>query len=386
MTTTKVFLGNVITMDEKNPRAQAIVVKDGVIVAVGSKESIESFINDNTEMIDFGDSFIYPGLIDVHSHMGLMTTVMLTGLDFPYGDTYEHNIQALTEYIKNHPEKEIYTGHGFWVSQDAGFPTHQLLDDIVIDGKKFDKPVYLIDTGGHMGWMNKVAMEKYGVNREMVAKYGADQVICDDQGNPTGCVKETPHFAIMETLHVDLEPCKKLLETIQEIHLSHGYSMIGDCGIVEGAKPMVTAMSELAKEGKFKLKIRAYYQINECCPDPLAEVDKAVEYAKKYNCDSFKIIGIKIFLDGVHEGLSAWTVKPYKHYQFEGRPYYGCKRWDYDRLDEMAAIIKKANENGLSIEFHAIGSGAVKYGLDAIEKAQEGIKDPDFRNAISHIQ
>lgn len=147
-------------------------------------------------------------------------------------------------------------------------------------------------------------MEKFNVNKELVAKFGEDVVMCDTDGEPIGILKETPHFATYCSVPVSLEETKESFLETQEDCLNQGFSMIADCGIEEGAIPMVTAMVELAEEGKLKLNVRAYYQIYETNLDPLKEVDRAIEFSKKYNYDSFKIIGIKVFLDGVNGGMS----------------------------------------------------------------------------------
>lgn len=264
---------------------------------------------------------------------------MLSGPTLEPGTSYEENIEVITEYIKANPGKEIYKAYGF-TADVSGFPTHGLLDAIEIDGKKFDKPIIVVEISGHLSWLNKAAMDRFGVNKELLNKYGEDIVLCDENGELIGCIKETPHFTIIGQIPAELNEVKEFIMQFHDIHLNHGYSMIGDCGLDEGVTPMISAMGELAKEGKFELKIRVYYQIFESCKEPLKEVDKAIEYAKKYNCENFKIIGIKIFLDGVNEGLSSWTINPYKHYQFKDKPYYGYKRWDYDRLDELAEIKK----------------------------------------------
>lgn len=385
MNTNKVVYGNIVTMNERQPRAQAMVIKDGKIAFVGAKEDMREFIDSYTEVIDFGSETVYPGMIDVHSHLGLLTSIMGGGPKFNWGDSYEQNVRDMTEFIKANPGRDIYKAYGFTADAVRGNPTHELLDAIEIDGKKIDKPIVIAEVSGHLCWLNKAAMEKFGVNKNMAKKYGESVVPCGEDGEPIGCVKETPHFAIFNTLPLDRDEAKEIIIQMQDAHLESGYSMVGDCGINEGPNPMVSAMGELAQEGKLKQKVRAYYQIFETCEEPLKEVERAIEYAKQYNCDSFKIVGIKIFLDGINEGLSSWSLKPYKHYQFQGNPYSGYKRWNYDRIDELAEIIRKANANGLSMQFHAYGSGSARYALDAIEKAQEGALHPDFRNAVSHL-
>lgn len=76
-----------------------------------------------------------------------------------------------------------------------------------------------------------------------------------------------------------------------------------DAGLVETeALPQVTALKELAQEGKLKLRVRAYMQISETDTNKLEKVDQIAKMAREINLDKFKIVGVKIFLDGTPEG------------------------------------------------------------------------------------
>lgn len=150
MNSTKVIYGNIVTMDKDKSRAEAMIINGEKITFVGSKDDAQNLIDSNTEVIDFSGKTIYPGFIDVHSHIGLLSTIMAGGPSFDYGDSYEKNIEELTKYIEENPGKEIYKAYGFTPDSNRGFPTHEMLDNIEIDGKKFDKPIVVMDVNGHL--------------------------------------------------------------------------------------------------------------------------------------------------------------------------------------------------------------------------------------------
>lgn len=218
----KLVYGNIVTMNENQPRAQAMAIKDGKIVFVGAKDEAQAFFGKDTEVVDFGSKTVYPGMIDVHSHLGLLTSIMGGGPKFCWGDSYEDNVRDMTEFIKANPGREIYKAYGFTADTVRGNPTHELLDNIEIDGKKFEKPIVIAEVSGHLCWLNKAAMEKFGVNKDMAKKYGESVVPCGADGEPVGCVKETPHFAIFATLPLEIEEAKEIMLQMQEAHLQRG--------------------------------------------------------------------------------------------------------------------------------------------------------------------
>ena len=111
--------------------------------------------------------------------------------------------------------------------------------------------------------------------------------------------------------------------------------------------------------------------------NPVKDVEHAFELQKKYPGKNFAIDSIKILLDGVLESKTAYLCEPYSD---KNDNYRGMLRFD---METLVATIKKANELGITVHIHTIGDGAVKFVLDAFEKANSGKK---FRNAITHMQ
>ena len=100
------YLGNVITMDDKNPTAEAVAVKDGIIVFVGSEEDAEKFCDENTEIIDYGDFSIYPGFLEAHAHVSLAGMRSYGMAKLTPGAPLKQTVDEIAKYIKENPGKK----------------------------------------------------------------------------------------------------------------------------------------------------------------------------------------------------------------------------------------------------------------------------------------
>ena len=377
-----VFMGKIVTMDDKGTTAEAVAVKDGKIVFVGNAEDAQEYIGSDTDVYDYGYNAIYPGFIDGHSHMGLVATMLIDGAMLDGNAKLRQNAELVKAYIEENPGKEVYKGLGFWVfPDDDDPPTHEVLDKYASD----QVPVIIAGGGGHAALLNQKAIEYFHV-KDLISVYGTDGIKVDENGEPTGYLMETPRFDLFQLIPISKEDLKEFFLIWQENSLHNGFTTICDAGIVETEQlPMVSAYKELAEEGKLKVKVRALCEITETTPDPIQEVDKIAQLAAECDNDYFKITGIKVFLDGVVEALTTWTLNPYTVEAGKGDNYYGYIRWNEDRKEELTEIVKYANERGLQVHMHAIGEGAANYALDCYEAAYKALPEIDARNAVAHL-
>ncbi len=378
----KVLLGQVVTMDDNGTVAEAIAVKDGKIIFVGSADAVGEYMGEGTEIYDYGTNVIYPGFIDGHTHLGLVATMLVDGAMLDAGIKLRQNAELVKAYIEANPGKEVYKGLNFWVfPDDDDPPTHDVLDKYASD----EVPIIIAGGGGHAALMNQKAIEYFNI-KDLISVYGTDGIKVDENGEPTGYLVETPRFDLFQQIPVSKEEMKDFFLFWQENSLKNGFTTVCDAGIVETEKiPMVSAFKELAEEGKLKIKIRALCEITETNKDPIKEVDKIARLASECDNDYFRITGVKVFLDGVVEALTTWTLNPYTAEAGKGDNYYGYIRWNEDRKEELTEIVKYANEKGLQVHMHAIGEGAAKYALDCYEAAFRALPDIDARNAVAHL-
>ena len=377
-----IFVGKIVTMDGKGTVAEAVAEKDGKILFVGSKEDVRAYSGPDTLVHDYGENVIYPGFIDGHSHMGLIATMLIGGAVISADAMLREDAEVMKQYIEANPGREVYKGLGFWLHEDdVDKPTHAVLDKYASD----EVPIIIAGGGGHAALLNRKAIEYFHL-KDLIPVYGTDGIKVDENGEPTGYVVETPRFDLFQEIPISKEELKEFFLAQQNSCIRQGFTCMCDAGIVETEKlPMVSAYKELAEEGRLKIKIRALCEIADISKNPLKEVERIAALAQSCDNDYFRITGIKIFLDGVVEALTTWTLQPYTAEAGKGEDYKGYIRWNEDRKEELTGIIKAANEKGLQVHMHAIGEGAAQYALDCYEAARMALPDADARNALAHL-
>ena len=367
----KLVLGNIITLDQRWPVFKALTVKDGLIQYVGSEEMARKLCDEDTKVLDYGENYVYPGMIEAHCHGALAGSRLAYFADLTSGETMDDYLAILKDYIAANPDSAFYYGAG-WRETDQA-PCAAMLDAICPE-----KPIALNSVDGHSIWFNTKGMEKFGINREAAVEWGTDIIRVYDNGEPTGYISEGPTIAITVQMNkFSDEEVKYAMLRWQEFALSLGITAYYEAGVNEHH---LRLLSELIKEGKWKLREYAGYMIDEHEADYTAKVREAKAMAEKYNCEYLQIIGVKIFMDGVIEAHTGWTIEPYN----DREGYTGVKRFcDFDRVCEL---YREAEKLGLNVHQHTIGDGAVQFALDCIEQVQLETGNMHMRNALAHLQ
>lgn len=374
------LVGNVITMDEANPTAEAIMVQDGVITFVGSLDDARKLCNKNTVIKDYGTASIYPGFLEAHTHGVLASDRFqqadLTEVTYREGEVVmDDYVEAMKQFMEENPGLPMYKGAG-WVIKDKE-PDAAMLDAICPD-----VPMFLNTEDGHSMWINSAAMKKYGIDAEAAQKYGTDCVRVDANGNPNGYLSENPAIELLGKISMTKDECKKGLLLWQERAFSYGFTGVTEAGLGLGCEYAAEAYQELCDEGLWKLRTYANLVVDENVPD--AKLDSALNQVlamhNKHNGEYFKVIGTKVFMDGVIEAHTGWLEEEYS----DQPGYYGLKRCP--EASRVAKIVAFNNKNGMNVHFHSIGDAATRTAVEGISQAvaETGIKDG--RNAISHLQ
>ncbi|MCQ2185613.1 MAG: amidohydrolase [Bacteroidales bacterium] len=377
---TLLLIGNVVTMDEATPAAEAVFVENGVIKYVGSREEARKFCNSKTVVKDYGSASIYPGFLEAHTH-GLLAADRFQQADLTevtYRDgvvVMDDYVQAMKQFMAEHPGMTMYKGAG-WLVKDRE-PNAAMLDVICPD-----VPMFLNTEDGHSMWLNTAAMKQFGIDADAVMKYGADCVRVDADGNPTGYLSENPAIEILGKISMTKDQCKAGLLMWQEKAFSYGFTAVTEAGLGLGCPYATEAYQELCDEGLWKLRTYANLVIDENVPD--SKLDSALNNVlamhNRHNGEYFKIIGTKMFIDGVIEAHTGWLQEEYS----DMPGYYGLKRCP--EPSRVAKIVAFNNLNGMNVHFHTIGDAAIHTAIEGISQAvaQTGIRDG--RNSMSHLQ
>lgn len=371
----KIFLGHVITMDEKKPTAEAIATKDGKIIYVGSANVAKSLSTKETETIDYSDKYIYPGFLEAHCHPDMAGERMIGQANLVPGESMEDYYEIMKEYIKNNPGKNLYIGSG-WYEMKGITPTADLLDKNVSK----DIPILMFTEDAHSLLMNHKALEMFKFNKESVKKYGSDQVRADANGDPTGYISDTPLNSLLDSLQKPLEDVQAFLLKWQDYALKEGITSCCNAGIELSHRNCYEAYRELQKNNKFLLRTYAYCLVKDNTENPEKDMEEIARKAKESNCEYFKILGAKVFMDGVIEAHTGWLLEEYA----DQPGYFGLARYNDTR--NLANLIKAASKHELNVHAHCIGDAAAKSFTDACELAQKETGNMDMRNTAAHLQ
>lgn len=377
---TLLLVGNVITMDEATPAAEAVFVENGIIRYVGTLEEARKLCDAKTVVKDYGTASIYPGFLEAHTH-GILAADRFQQADL-IGVTYREGVvvmddyvQAMKQFMDEHPDMPIYKGAG-WLVKDRE-PNAAMLDAICPD-----VPMFLNTEDGHSMWLNTAAMKQFGIDAEAVKKYGTDCVRVDADGNPTGYLSENPAIEILGKISMTKDECKKGLLLWQEKAFSFGFTGVTEAGLGLGCPYATEAYQELCDEGLWKLRTYANLVIDENVPDDKLDsaLNNVLAMHNSHNGEYFKIIGAKMFMDGVIEAHTGWLEEEYS----DQPGYYGLKRCP--ESSRVAKVVAFNNRNGMNVHFHSIGDAATHTALEGIAQAvaETGIRDG--RNAMSHLQ
>ncbi|MCR4667637.1 MAG: amidohydrolase family protein [Desulfovibrio sp.] len=218
------ILGNIITMNEHKPFAEAVAVKGDKILYVGASEVAKKLCDKHTKRYDYGKNSVYPGFLESHCHPGGAGSRMTLMQPLDPNASLEECVLVMKKYMEAHPEKKILQGQGF-EERDVK-PHHGMLDAICPD-----KIMICTDSGGHSMWLNGKAMEAYGINKQAVDKWGTECVRVDENGRPTGYISEGPVFYIREQTSNTLDEMKLALSAWQDYALSRGYTASYNAGV-----------------------------------------------------------------------------------------------------------------------------------------------------------
>ncbi|MGN7402052.1 amidohydrolase [Cytobacillus praedii] len=369
--------GIVYTMEEDQPIAEAVAVKDGEIQFVGSSSDAEKYVGDDTEVIDLEGKMVSPGFIDGHTHPPGIWTSKLFEVELTSLNTHEDYLEAVADFQKKNPNTEIILGGGWKYGpyeQSDGTnlgPTKEELDEIVPD-----IPVILVSIDRHAVWANSKAFELAGIEDNTPNPKGGE-IVRNPDGSPRGVVREEGDLfnkVLDMAPPLTKEQRKEAMLKYMEEANSFGITGVQNIGGVK-------IWEEIRQEGKLTMRVAGAPFI-----DPEMKPEDAVQQIlgdrETYNSDWIGVNTAKIFADGVTEAATALYLEPYGSGANKGHDHHGDTSWGTDTLNEMVAALDK---EGVQAHIHAIGDGAVNMSLDAYEFAANANGKRDSRHTITHI-
>lgn len=371
--------GTVYSADGTGSVYEALAVRDGKIIFLGSCEEAEKYVSDTTRVMELDGKMVLPGFIDAHTHPSANVD-LLFGIDLNDFTTEEDYLRVIREEIGKTKKRNLLYGYG-WIAPafENGIPKKEALDEI-----SDEIPIVLWDQGYHNMWVNSRALEMAGIRRDTYEDM--EGIVRDARQLPVGMLKEKATGLIAGSLcDYGREQYEENFLLFEKQMLSIGITSVFDACIypAEGRPgyPGINALEGLiALDKKNLLKINYSSAIvvepeMELNEENAARIDGMRERAagKKFHVDT-----VKLYIDGTIEGETAYLYEDYADHA----GYRGQSNWDDDMLCKYSDYF---NRKGYSLHYHAIGDAAVGQALDGIAYAQEH-SGRGNRYGIAHVQ
>ena len=315
--------GTIRTLERNSPDAQALLVRNGRIAAVGGRTAVEDQTGIDVRRVDLAGRTLLPAFLDAHSHFTAVANQFLqVSLE---GCTSWADMQdRIRDYIRREriPAGQWVTAQGY---------DHNLLserrhpDRLCLDAAAPDNPVVICHQSGHMGVFNTAALERLGVTAQTPAPAGG--VIGRENGTLTGYMEENAFLEFQK--RVPMRPLESFLAAYrkaQDLYASYGITTVQE-GLLR--RELVPLYQALLADGSLKLDVVAYGD-----PEGAEAARQAFPESVRQYHRRFKLGGYKMFLDGSPQGRTAWLRRPYQGEQ-EYRGYgtltdaevLGCSCW-----------------------------------------------------------
>lgn len=366
--------GKVVTMDANGSIEEAVALRAGRILAVGTTSEMMKFAGKQTEIIDLAGRTVLPGFIDSHTHPSHSATML-----------YEINcrsppVKSVREILKMVAEKAVELGPGRWIRganyNDIKLEERRHITCWELDEAAPENPVIISKETGHLYVVNSRALDLAGITKDTPDPPGG-QIDRDRNGEATGLLYETAGSLVSPLIPpYTVEEIKEGLRRVWNQFSEWGVTTAHDAS---GYGDAVKAYQELLAEGV--RQVRTLLMVSVQSPRPegadLLEAMTALGVESGFGNDWLRFMSLKIMGDGSGSGGSAAVYTP----QNRGTKGLGLMTTD---PEEMKRLTVKAHMAGIRVSIHSIGDRGIDLALDAIEEAQRLKPSPDMRHRIEH--
>lgn len=388
--------GVVYTVDAGDSVRQALAIKGGRIVYVGSNEGLAPFVNARTQVIDLHGRMLMPGLVDGHMHpLEGGAKLLKCSLDYaPLGiDAMRAKIQACLDATRaSEPDGWLEVVNWF---QEAMVPAGVVTDRATLDALKTRRPILVESSFGHSSLANTRAIEIAGLTASTADPLGG-RLWRDAAGNPTGLLDDAAQDLVSNKLPKptpadDVKSARRALEAMRK----QGVTTFLDAA---AETPALEAFTAVERSGA--LSARAHFALLITPPegrDAAAAAAKVTRLAHRYDGGpprprpGITVRNVKLFLDGViaAPALSGAMLQPY----FVPHGAGPAQTWSpgpsrgpdvYFPAPVLKALLIRVVGAGFEPHMHADGDRAVHEGLDGVQAVRDAFPGKDVRCAIAH--
>ncbi len=374
------YNGKIFTGEPDHPYAEAVAVRGDKIVAVGNRGDVSKAVSSAADMIDLKGAFLTPGLIDSHCH-AVDGGISLISADFTDHPATIDDLEAFAAEVKSNGRGmrgDVLMVHGIPL---AIWSKNKELNERFNSGPYADVPILLEGMDGHTGWANRPLLKKAGITRQMIRSL--DDVARGYYGyspefEPNGFVVD---LGLDKVMAVVPEPSKEkmLAAGRAAVDYMHGLGITAWLD-AEASDEILATYRSLAESGELNSHVAALPVIAFKKGHPDEQLAAALQKREQFkNVPDVKIVGIKVFADGVVEYPSQTAVL--------SKPYDTGRNGEllFNPAD-FARIAIAADKQDLLVHVHAIGDQAVTEALNGMAAARKANGDSGLPDTITHLQ
>ena len=360
----------IYTANPNNPTAEALAIKNGKFVFIGTNTEAQNFNCGESKLLDLEGSFVYPGFIDAHAHLKGIGYRELN-LNLQGADSLKSMLTQVTIHANKLPIGDWVIGRG-WIEKkwpEARFPTLEELDAI-----SSDKPIALERADGHAIIVNSLALKLAGIDRDTSDPIGG-KIDKDINGEPNGVLIDKASLLVEKIIPKrSRQDEKNALKDGLYRTASMGWTQLHDAG-----SPLsdYELLEEIKEEENLPIRIQFY----------VSDGDEAIQFIETgpYLDPQHMLTarGVKLYADGAIGSRGAAFFNKYDDYETKGFLIF--------QKEETMPKLIKALVNGIQIQTHAIGDLANSVTLDwyaeafsSVSEANRMIIEPRWR--IEHSQ
>ncbi len=379
MSAEKVLKSNVIyTGRDSRIISGGVAVSGNKITAVCEGSEIDKYIGPDTEVYEFKDKLIMPGIIDNHVHVTMGAMMHDNDLNLEGTKSAEECVEMVRDFLRRNPDTSLLVASGWMISawDNQELPRKEMLDEI-----STEIPICLGTADGWLCWVNSKALEMFGYTKESITGDKEIYVKKDEAGELTGMLYHTgsdPVFFML--LNIDKTQAKEMLKYSLGIYSSFGITAAGDVSNeleIEKEPKGFRLYREMENAGDLDVRMYVYPSIGKT-----GDFTYAKELMDEYS-DGYVIMpGLKAYGDGVIDAHTGVLNAPYND-KPEDPDYNAVPIFTQEALSD---IITKANAAGYPVRIHCTGDGSTRMALNAFEASIKANGRHGLRNGIEHIE
>lgn len=355
-------------VDGWHPDAEAVAVRDGRIVLVGSNADARALAGPDTTVVELDGATVLPGLVDSHTHVFSLGAA-LSRIDLVGVETEAEAVERIVEAARDVPAGEWIVGQGW----DEGAWANRYPDMTLLSERVPDHPVYLRSLHSFAGWGNRLAFQRAGITADTEAPVGGE-IRRFDNGEPNGLLLNRAVPLLERAIPPpDAETLQARALLALERMARDGYVTVHDAGL-DSAE--MAALESLAAEGRLPIRVYAMLSVRD------AELARRwLSRGPDTDPEPFLVTrSVKAYYDGALGSRGARLLEDYS----DAPGHRGVSGDQYGFDQALTAALMQA---GFQVGIHAIGDAGNRETLDFIESVY-GV-DPQarrHRHRIEHAQ